>query len=137
MKPGGPDRCDTCNLLLGDLSCWTWITPCTASYEEVMAGKPGFWAEDPEWALCAECHHLMVQYKAGEFTTVEIAARLCDRSAQHQLGGMVVIGFGATKEGEELVQRIADERLQGIMKVVVGFVQNATECVAGPEVAPS
>lgn len=51
--------CDLCSDLVD--SCWTYTTKNVASSAEDCVAGGGFWAEDPEWAVCSTCHRILTE----------------------------------------------------------------------------
>jgi len=64
--------CDLCSDVVD--SCWTYTTKNVATSEQDCLNGGGFWAEDPEWAVCTTCHRIIQEGSGAEL--FEYAFRL-------------------------------------------------------------
>lgn len=89
-RDGDPDLelmvCDLCNRKGGIR--WTYLTPCTATQEEVHGQPPWtrdgdrYWCSDERWAVCQQCH---VEVQAGRKEAIK------RRSADAQMDSILVV----------------------------------------------
>jgi hypothetical protein len=76
-------KCDLCSARFrnGD-KCYTYETPSTGTLEQAQAGE-AYFCDDPEWALCVNCHALTLANEEGQSTDVKWALAILDLWRQH------------------------------------------------------